>query len=244
MGGEPLDSSLHVALFAHHVVRPESELDLGQAALLIAAPEYPDLQIEETLHQLDLLAEAARPSLTGLVEGTARGAALVQYLVDEQGFRGNTDAYDDPRNSFLNEVLTRRLGIPISLSVVAMEVARRLNVPLRGVSFPGHFLLRADGKHSVLIDPFTGRAMTTSSLADLIARVYGQRRPPRPEEVQAAPKHAILSRMLANLRNLYLQRGDIGRQRLAEDRIRAIEVALRHMPSGGEPAPQRGGTLH
>ena len=130
---DPLDSSLHVALFAHHVARPDDEIDLGQAALLIAAPEYPELDIEAARAQLDDLAALAKPALSGLLDGTARAAALVQYLVDEQGFRGNTDEYDDPRNSFLNEVLTRRLGIPISLSVVALEVARRLSGAIRGV---------------------------------------------------------------------------------------------------------------
>jgi len=241
---DPHESSLHVALFAHHVARPDDEIDLGQAALLIAAPEYPELDIEATRRQLDDLATAAQPALAGFVDGTARAAALVQYLVDEQGFRGNTDDYDDPRNSFLNEVLARRLGIPISLSVVAIEVARRLSVPLRGVSFPGHFLLRADGKQSVLIDPFTGRAMTVSGLSELLARVYGQRRQPRPEEVQAASKHAILSRMLANLRNLYQQRGDFARQRLAEDRIRAIEAAIRSLPSQSVYPSPRSSLVH
>ncbi|MBL9003070.1 MAG: transglutaminase family protein [Myxococcales bacterium] len=241
---DPLDSSLHVALFAHHVARPDDEIDLGQAALLIAAPEYPELDIEAARAQLDDLAALAKPALSGLLDGTARAAALVQYLVDEQGFRGNTDEYDDPRNSFLNEVLTRRLGIPISLSVVALEVARRLSVPLRGVSFPGHFLLRADGKQSVLIDPFTGRAMTVGGLSELLARVYGQRRPPRPDEVQPASKHAILSRMLANLRNLYLQRGDIARQRLAEERIRAIEAAIRSLPSHSVYPSPRSSLVH
>ena len=241
---EPLDSSLHVALFAHYVARPDDDLDLGQAALLIAAPEYPELDMDAAHHQLDSLAVAAKPALDGLVEGKARAAALVQFLVDEQGFRGNTDDYQDPRNSFLNEVLQRRLGIPISLSVLAIEVARRLSVPLSGVSFPGHFLLRADGKQSVLIDPFTGRAMTVGGLTELISRAYGQRRAPRPDEVQPASKHAILSRMLANLRNIYLQRGDIARQRLAEERIRAIEAVLRASAGSSLLSSSRSSLVH
>lgn len=241
---EPLDSSLHVALFAHYVARPDDDLDLGQAALLIAAPEYPDLDMDAAHQQLDSLAAAAKPALDGLVEGKARAAALVQFLVDEQGFRGNTDDYQDPRNSFLNEVLQRRLGIPISLSVLAIEVARRLSVPLSGVSFPGHFLLRADGKQSVLIDPFTGRAMTVGGLTELISHAYGQRRAPRPDEVQPASKHAILSRMLANLRNIYLQRGDIARQRLAEERIRAIEAVLRASAGSSLLSSSRSSLVH
>lgn len=135
----------HIALFAHLCCRPDDELDLGSAALCIAEPEYPDLDIARYLQALDALAERVRPVLSGpAVSGdpAQRGLAVVRELVERIGFRGNTEAYDDPRNSFLNEVLDRRLGIPITLSVVAMEVARRLGVPLFGVSFPGHFLLR------------------------------------------------------------------------------------------------------
>ncbi|MFO0573768.1 MAG: transglutaminase-like domain-containing protein [Polyangia bacterium] len=140
----------HIALFAHLCCRPDDELDLGSAALCIAEPEYPDLDIARYLQALDTLAERVRPAVLGAAAGggqaagdpVQRGLAVVRELVERLGFRGNTEAYDDPRNSFLNEVLDRRLGIPITLSVVAMEVARRLGVPLYGVSFPGHFLLR------------------------------------------------------------------------------------------------------
>lgn len=234
--------TLDVTLFAHVVSRPEDELDLAQAALLIAEPEYPELDIRLYLRDLDELAAAARPRLDGLGENSARAVALVQYLLEEQGFRGNLDEYDDPRNSFLNEVLERRLGIPITLSVVILEVARRLGLTMRGVSFPGHFLVDTGGAQPLRLDPFTGETLETAQLAELLGRVYGQRRPPRPDELLPASKHAILSRMLQNLRNIYMRRGDAPRQRLAEERIRVLESAVRELGSdsgGGGP-----GVLH
>jgi regulator of sirC expression with transglutaminase-like and TPR domain len=236
--------TLDVTLFAHVVHRPEEELDLGQAALLIAEPEYPEMNIAEYLLDLDHLATAARPRLAGLGESAAQSVALVQYLLEEEGFRGNTTEYDDPRNSFLNEVLDRRLGIPITLSVVMIEVGRRLGITLRGVSFPGHFLLGTEGRKPLLLDPFTGQALAPSQLSELLHRIYGQRRAPRPDEVQAATKHSILLRMLHNLRNLYLRQGDGPRQRLAEERIRVLETAVRSLNGSEKSHGSRPGTVH
>lgn len=237
--------TLDVALFAHVVYRPEDELDLGQAALLIAEPEYPELNIAAYLLELDHLAAAAHPRLEGLSDATARAAALVQYLIEEEGFRGNLTDYDDPRNSFINEVLDRRLGIPITLSVVMIEVARRLGIPLRGISFPGHFLVGTEGRKSLLLDPFTGQALGNTHLAELLGRIYGQRRSPRPDEVQPASKHSILLRMLHNLRSLYMRQGDGARQRLAEERIRVLEAALRAMAKAGQAGSvARPGIIH
>jgi len=237
--------TLDVALFAHLVSRPEDELDLAQTALLIAEPEYPELDIAAYLRDLDELAALARPRLDGVTDNSGRAVALVQFLLEDQGFSGNLDEYDDPRNSFLNEVLERRLGIPITLSLVILEVAQRLGIAMRGVSFPGHFLVDTAGPQPLLLDPFTGQPMGTAELSELLGRVYGQRRPPRPDELQPASKHAILLRMLHNLRNIYMRRGDSPRQRLAEERIRVLESAVRSLASsstaGGAGRP---GVLH
>ncbi len=219
--------TVDVALFAHVVYRPEEDLDLAQAALLIAEPEYPEIDIAEYLLDLERLAMTARMRLEGLLDASARASGLVQYLLEEEGFRGNLGDYDDPRNSFLNEVLDRRLGIPITLSLVMIEVARRLGIPLRGVSFPGHFLVGVEGRKPLLLDPFSGQSLTSAHLAEMLGRTYGQRRPPRPDEVQPASKHSILLRMLHNLRNIYVRQSDHARQRLAEERIRVLEAALR-----------------
>ena len=261
----PADLRPHLALFSHIACRPEDELDLGQAALVIAEPEYDGLDVAAYLRRLDRLAERAQPRVARIPDPGAQALALINYLHVEEGFCGNVAEYDDPRNSFLNEVLDRRLGIPITLSVVMIEVARRLGVPLRGVSFPGHFLLRVDlltraddsaddlggvpgdaapddadaeasddgdGDSSgglsevVVIDPFDGRSLDAEDLQALLVRVTGQRRAPRVDDIEIASKHAILLRMLNNLRNLYVQSGDARRLTLARERIRALEAYL------------------
>jgi regulator of sirC expression with transglutaminase-like and TPR domain len=218
-----------VALFAHLCCRPEAELDLGQAALALAEPEYPGLDVAFYLSRLDRLAESAWPSVRGVRESASQAASLVAHLVNEEAFQGNTGAYEDPKNSFLNEVLDRRLGIPISLSVVMIEVARRLSVPLQGVSFPGHFLLRAGKLEEtpLYLDPFGGKTLSKADLAALVQRGTGQRRDPRSDELQVATKTQILSRMLTNLRNIYTQQGDAWRVRLAVERQKVLEQGPR-----------------
>ena len=217
------DLALHLALFAHVACRPESEIDLGQAALLIAEPEYDDLDVAVYLRTLDRLADRVRPRLLGAGDPVAKAAELVGFLLEEEGFRGNTAEYEDPRNSFLNEVLERRLGIPISLAVLAMEVARRCDFALHGVSFPGHFLLRADADAyagraeigtpvlpalPVLFDPMSGRRLGSEDLQGLLMRALGRRRTVTSDDLQVATKNAILIRMLTNLRNIYNRLSD------------------------------------
>ena len=229
--------TLHVALFSHVACRPESELDLGQAALLIAEPEYDDLDVGVYLRTLDRLADQVGPRLSRLDDAAAKASALLGFLLDEEGFRGNLTEYEDPRNSFLNEVLERRLGIPISLSVLAMEVARRCDFPLHGVSFPGHFLLRVERSlgpkgsgEPVLLDPVDGQTLAGEDLQGILFRSLGRRRTVTPEDLQVATKNAILIRMLSNLRNIYNRLGDTSRQQLAHERIRALQNAAQKPP--------------
>lgn len=221
-------------MFAYLACRPEAELDLAQAALAIAEPEYPGLDIGHYLRCIDDLAEQARSQVRGVRESASQAVNLVAHLVHERGFRGNTGAYEDPRNSFLNEVIDRRLGIPISLSVLMIEVARRLSVPLLGVSFPGHFLLRAGrpDEPPLLLDPFSGHALSPDDLRELLYRHTGERRDPQPQEIEGATKHAILVRMLNNLRGIYVDRGDHVRLRLVLERMRALSQG-----TGRTPAP-------
>jgi regulator of sirC expression with transglutaminase-like and TPR domain len=137
--------------------------DLAPAALAIARVEYPSLNSGPYIATLDRMGEEAAARMHHMGGDSVR--AFNEYLYDEQGFAGNRDHYDDPRNSFINEVLDRRTGIPISLAVVYLEVARRAGLQVDGVNFPGHFLLRArdatssDARSDVLIiDPFHGGA--------------------------------------------------------------------------------------
>src|SRR5262245_1858630 len=134
--------SADLALFAHVVGRPEDEINLAQVALLIAEPEYPDLDIPHYLGLLDILGGQARGALEGMEQGLEAARRLCEVFYGVLGFRGNASDYYDPRNSFLNEVLDRRTGIPITLGLVLSEVARRAGLTVEGISFPGHFLTR------------------------------------------------------------------------------------------------------
>jgi regulator of sirC expression with transglutaminase-like and TPR domain len=232
-----------LTLFAHVVGRPEPALDLAQAALLVAEPEYPGLDIPAYLALLDQLGAQARSALSGLAPGVRSVSRLCELLYQEIGFAGNAADYYDPKNSFLNEVLDRRLGIPITLGVVVVEVARRAGVPAQGVGFPGHFLVRVPHEDGIIIiDPFAGRLLDAADLRLLVQRVTGQERDPDAQLLAAAPKSHILLRMLANLRAIYAQRADQPRLRAVLERMVVLspdDEALRRDLTrvGGEPPP-------
>ena len=186
--------------FAELVRRPEADIPLDEAALLIAAHAHPDLDVAAQQARLDELA-------SGCAEPTVE--ALRRHLFDELGFSGNAQRYADPRNSFLNDVMDRRVGIPISLSVLTMEVGRRLGIPLVGVGMPGHFLVRHEGGDGELLDPFGGgRTLDASDCAELFRTVHGPGPAFGPQMLATAGPRAILVRMLANLRHLYLAVGN------------------------------------
>lgn len=186
--------------FAELVTRPEEAIPLDEAALVIAAHAQPDLDIAAQLARLDELA-------SGCPDPTLEG--LRRHLFDEVGFTGNGVRYGDPRNSFLNEVLDRRVGIPISLAVVAMEVGRRLGVVLEGVGMPGHFLVRHVGEPPALLDAFSGgRILDVEAAEAVFRRLHGELAVFTPDLLAPVGPRAILLRMLTNLRQLYLAAGD------------------------------------
>ncbi|HEU4390810.1 MAG TPA: transglutaminase-like domain-containing protein, partial [Blastocatellia bacterium] len=188
----------------------EDEIDLAEAALLIAAIEYPNLEPATYLKELDNFAARAGELLTPSAAPLEKIDAINGVLFRELGFCGNRENYYDPRNSFLNEVIDRRTGIPITLSVVYIEVARRASLPLAGVGMPAHFLV----KHSddAFIDPFNaGRVLSPSDSAGLLAQMSGGNIDFQPQYLSAVPKKQILTRMLANLQGIYTRGADYGR---------------------------------
>lgn len=194
------------ARFAAVVSLPDERIDLGEAALLIGAQEYPQLAVEPYLRRLDVLAERVNDRLSNETAPPVVLGELTRVLFQEEGLRGNDAAYYDPRNSFLNDVLDRKLGIPISLGVVLLEVGRRLGLPLEGVGFPGHFLVRYRGEaFSLLVDPFDkGRVRFEDQAQELLDRVYGGTVRLKPEFMHALGRREILERMLRNLKGIYL----------------------------------------
>lgn len=186
------------------------EFGLAEACLLIAQDAYPDLDVAQYLARLDALAAQLKRRLPGDAFPAQRVAMLNRYLFNESGFRGNADEYYDPRNSYLNEVLERRTGIPITLSILYIEIGRRIGLRLQGVSFPGHFLvkLRVTGGQLVL-DPFSGgEAQSETDLRTRLAQVLPQGEAetlPLAQFLQAATPRQILARVLRNLMGIYRQ---------------------------------------
>lgn len=209
------------ARLAEMMARPDQEIDLAAGALIIASEEYPQLQEAPYLRRLDLLAERVKDRLGEETAPVLALEALGLVLFQENGFRGNAEAYYDPRNSFLNDVLDRKLGIPITLGIVTLEVGWRVGLPLTGINFPGHFLVRYEGEVArLLIDPFNGgRVRWENQGQELLDRVYGGMVRMRDEFLQSASRSDILARVLTNLKGIYLNTRDDARALAAVDRI-------------------------
>jgi regulator of sirC expression with transglutaminase-like and TPR domain len=201
--------------FAAIVAPSVARIPLAEAALWIAGEEYPELDVDAYLDRLDELAEAARDRLSA----KDRIARFNDFLFRELGFSGNAESYDDPRNSFLNEVLDRRCGIPITLSLVYTEVAGRLGLPVVGVGFPGHFLVKWTLEPEVIVDPFFGKILSRPECEEKLRSSFGAEARLAPDMLAPATAREILVRMLRNLKHNYLGRGDLERALGAVDRI-------------------------
>jgi regulator of sirC expression with transglutaminase-like and TPR domain len=193
--------------FAELTGRPDGRVDLARAALAIARWEYPGLDAEAYLERLDALArgvDGARRS----TDPVGRLHRLREYLFVEQGFAGNREDFYDPRNSFLNDVLDRRQGIPITLSLVLMEVGKRLGLAVEGIGLPGHFIAGARlGDSQILLDPFNAGALLTPEACEkLVGRAMGRKVALKPENFAAVTRRQFLARMLSNLKGIYWQR--------------------------------------
>lgn len=193
--------------FAELTGRPDGRVDLARAALAIARWEYPGLEVDAYLERLDALArgvDGARRS----PDPVGRLHRLREYLFVDQGFAGNREDYYDPRNSFLNDVLDRLQGIPITLSLVLMEVGKRLGLAVEGIGLPGHFIAGARlGDSQILLDPFNAGALLTPEACEkLVGRALGRKVALKAENFAAVTRRQFLARMLANLKGIYWQR--------------------------------------
>ena len=220
--------------FARLMQRAEEEFNLDEAALLIARIEYPHLNVPDQLGRLDalalrLLCDLSRPAIEII-------ASLNKLLFEKEQFRGNEEEYDDPRNSYLNDVLDRKLGIPISLSLIYIEVARRRGLPVMGVSFPGHFLVKYRTDHNeILIDPYRrGRILTRQDCKELLKAQFGDEAELKPEYFAASTKKQILARMLNNLKGSYVRRHDFTKV------LTLIQLALGVDPKSSQQLHDRG----
>lgn len=196
--------------------------DLARAALAIAREEYPELDEERYLRRLDELSAQARAGLPSGASAERRVGRLSSFLFHELGFAGNRADYHDPRNSFLNEVLDRRIGIPITLSLVYLEVGRRCGLDVQGIGFPGHFLCKVNlpGEGELVVDPFhRGQLLGMDELARRYRAAMGESAPFDRRALRAARPREILVRMLQNLEAVYQRRRDAPRALAAVDRL-------------------------
>jgi len=201
--------------FDQLVRQPDADIDLARACLLIAQDAYPGLDVDGYVGEIDRLAARLRASIPADCATEERVVVLNEFLFDELGFSGNTDNYYDPRNSYLNQVIDRRTGIPISLAILYMEFGRRVGLAFEGVSFPGHFLVRLAVRGGVLVlDPFSGGVpQSEAELRERLQRVIpegaAQGVPvaelPLDQFLEPATKRQILSRLLRNLKGIYRQ---------------------------------------
>jgi regulator of sirC expression with transglutaminase-like and TPR domain len=203
----------------------KDDFSLDHAALMIGAWDYPERDLEAYRAMLDSIADKAAADVSRAPNGIGRARAISDHLFDRLGFAGNTDDYYDPRNSFLCEVIDRRTGIPISLSVLYLEIARRVGVLAQGVNFPGHFLVRVAIEDAWLfLDPYSrGRQLTPADLEELLRKTTTPNAVLEPSVIAAASKRQIVARMLVNLAGIYGRNGDLPRSLDVLERLAILE---------------------
>lgn len=191
---------------------PEQVPRLAEGALVVAAEASPGVDIEGALDLLDALVARVRPAVESAPSAARAVAALNHALFEIEGFRGNQAQYDDLRNSFLDQVLARRRGLPITLSILYVEVARQLGLEAYGVGFPGHFLAKviggSDATGEIIVDPFFGRVLSREDCMERLRAATGESVPFDPIWIRPASPREIWIRMLNNLKLLYLRQGD------------------------------------
>ncbi len=229
-------SRWHRQALARQVRVPDEQIDLARCALLIACEEYPGLDVDAYLMLLDELACRCRPHVRPGAGPYHIIGAINHVLFQREGFRGNRRDYYDPENSYLNRVLERRLGIPITLSLVYMEVAARLGFPVVGVSLPGHFVVKHVGaEEEIYIDPFNdGAILSVEECEERVWEATGRSDLFSPHQLAATTRRQMLVRMLHNLKAIYVGREDYARA------LGIIELALAVTPWDLDQVRDRG----
>jgi regulator of sirC expression with transglutaminase-like and TPR domain len=230
-----LDHGHILSQFEEVMDLPDPEVDLARAALLLAASEYPDLSIERDLFMLQRLAGDLASRLLDEDDPLYRMNTLSQHLFDDVGFQGNTTDYYNPGNSYLNRVLERKLGIPITLSLVYVEVGKRLDIPLVGVGLPGHFLVGHRDVAGLFVDPFNRGILLSED--ECRQRVVEAVRAPfqwDPAYLDPVTNRGFMTRIIRNLKAIYLQQRDHARV------LSIIDFALALDPDSASDRRDRG----
>ena len=196
-------------------------LDLAQAALCIAQEEYPELDPDEYLNALDTMAEEVKERLPEASYPLRIIQCINRYLYDDLGFSGNKTDYYNPENSYLNRVIDQRRGIPITLSLVYLEIARRIDFPMVGINMPGHFLIRPTAEEmDLFVDPFNqGEVLFREDCQERLSSLFSQNVEMQPHFFSPISPRLFLARILRNLKGIYLQQNDLERALASVDRM-------------------------
>lgn len=222
--------------FVQMVSRPDEALELARVALLVAAESDLDVDVDGELRQLDGWAEELKSRITPDLNNLQRLARLRSFVFDDLGFRGDRRDYYSPSNSLLHQVMKRRRGIPLTLSIVFMELGWRIGIPFEGVAFPGHFLVRLPGEpRDLLLDPYKrGMMVHEEDCRQMLLESTGGRLSYDPALTASVGKRDMIVRLLHNLKGAYLRAGDDA-QALA-----AVERLLVLAPDDAEEMRDRG----
>jgi regulator of sirC expression with transglutaminase-like and TPR domain len=217
--------------FTEYAAGEITNANLARGALLIALEEHPRLDVEGYVDELDALAARAAARCSAGEPPVFRLGHLHAEMFDVDGYRGDTTSYYDPRNVLLNEVIDRKLGIPISLSIVFLHVASKMGLTAFGVGLPGHYIVKVQFElNEVYVDPFhSGETLTMPEIAELVRQVSGSRTQLASEHLRAWSGRETLGRVLANLQNMWARAGDVRRARGAQERIELLTNAQHGM---------------
>jgi regulator of sirC expression with transglutaminase-like and TPR domain len=207
--------------FVRMLRRDEQSFDLAHAALLVAAESDPAMDVQDSLARLEAWAEELRQHIQPSFNNLQKLARLRAFAFEHLGFRGDSKDYYSPSNSLLNEVMERRLGVPLTLSILFLELGWRIGIPFEGVGFPGHFLVRLSGEISDLVlDPYArGMTVREEDCRRMLQDITGGRLEYDASMLASVSKHAMIERLLRNLKSAYLRMGDDARALLAVERL-------------------------
>ena len=215
------DSTLNRRRFQEMMQRPDAEIDLARAALLIAAENDPTLDVDEEMARLDRWAETLARRIDPNWNSLQRLARLRTFMYEDLGFKGDVQGYYSPANSLLHSVMSRRLGIPLTLSILFMELGWRIGIPFEGVAFPGHFLVRLPGEpRDLLLDPYKrGMMVHEEDCRQMLLESTGGKVSYDPTLTASVGKRDMVARLLHNLKGAYLRTGDDAQALAAVERL-------------------------
>jgi regulator of sirC expression with transglutaminase-like and TPR domain len=211
------------ARFLETIDGPDEELDLAEACLWISAEANAELTLEPYFEKLDDLAESARAEIEPTTSVADRIALLNEHLFLERGYRGNESEYYDPQNSYLDCVIDRKKGIPISLAILWMSVAERVGIPAYGVGFPGHFLVGVETDPAVFVDAFSALVLSAQDCEERLRAVAGGEMKFNPAMLAPSTRKQTLARVLRNLKQIHIQSSELADAVACSDRILALD---------------------